>query len=727
MRYPAEDAVGLSRLQSETQLKEQLHFGAVPGPGGAAGSKSSSDEYVDGGRGRRAWRSGEVGRKSGVRCRDSWPATRRHDQWRSRQEIQGPRGASAILADDAKADSFFNEDRRKLANLRQLYRRVPPTQEWAENNYYHLPIQVQIADLIPVGAFWLDFVKHAGNTPFLSKNAADASRNFTEIMFALSVLDLPFDAGKAVVKFDGPKMTYTSPGPAIAFHEEVRPAGGPAAVAQVLVSQNFYRHGDRFREEEGEKTDKFVTGEFVTQTVYGCQIVVTNPTSSKQRLGVLVQVPVGAIPLANAQFTKSVLMDLEPYHTQTLDYLFYFPMPGRFQHFPVHVSKNEALLASASPMVFEVVDKPTKLDTSSWEYVSQNGTTDEVIGFLTRENVAALDLEKIAFRMKDKGFFERTLALLRERHVYHSTLWSYALFHNVPAAAREFLEHSDRLAAMCGGPVESVLVTYDPVARHTYEHLEYKPLVNARAHALGHRRQIVNDRFNEHYHQLLSLLAHRKQLTDADELAVTYYLLLQDRISEALDCFGRVNPERIPNRIQYDYCAAYLAMFGPSPQSARQFAAKYSDYPVDRWRNAFAEVVNQLDEAEGKGMQIADVQDRNQQQGQMAAKEPAFDFVLDNKTMQLTWQNLTEVRVNYYLMDVEVLFSRNPFVQSYGGQFATIRPNETREVKLPAGQNKLALALPENLAAAQCLGRSDRRREVAFASLLRQCHGRAAD
>ena len=60
----------------------------------------------------------------------------------------------------------------------------------------------------------------------------------------------------------------------------------------------------------------------------------------------------------------------------------------------------------------------------------------------------------------------------------------------------------------CGGPIESVLVTYDPVARHTYEHLEYKPLVNARAYSLGHRRQIVNDRFNEHYHQFLALLRH---------------------------------------------------------------------------------------------------------------------------------------------------------------------------------------------------------------------------
>ena len=40
-----------------------------------------------------------------------------------------------------------------------------------------------------------------------------------------------------------------------------------------------------------------------------------------------------------------------------------------------------------------------------------------------------------------------------------------------------------------------------------------------------------------------TLLAHRKQLTDADLLAVTYYLLLQDRMTEALDSFGRVNPD----------------------------------------------------------------------------------------------------------------------------------------------------------------------------------------
>src|SRR5262249_46580320 len=161
--------------------------------------------------------------------------------------------------------------------------------------------------------------------------------------------------------------------------EEVRPAQGKGGELQILVSQNFYRNGDRFREENGEKVDKFITAEFVMQTVYGCQLVVTNPTSSRQKLTVLVQLPVGAIPVSNGQFTRSIPLDLEPYRTQTIDYFFYFPKAGKFPHFPVQVAKNEQFVAAAEPFIFNVVEKPTKIDTTSWDYVSQNGTNDEVL------------------------------------------------------------------------------------------------------------------------------------------------------------------------------------------------------------------------------------------------------------------------------------------------------------------------------------------------------------
>src|SRR5262249_15514488 len=89
---------------------------------------------------------------------------------------------------------FFADDREKAAAVRQLYRRLDPTMELAENNYYHLLIGQQLADLVPASPFWLDYARHEGKGPFLSRNFADGSRNFTEMIFALAVLDLPFEA-----------------------------------------------------------------------------------------------------------------------------------------------------------------------------------------------------------------------------------------------------------------------------------------------------------------------------------------------------------------------------------------------------------------------------------------------------------------------------------------------------------------------------------------------------
>ena len=225
------------------------------------------------------------------------------------------------------------------------------------------------------------------------------------------MLDLPFEAAQARRAV---RRREDDPDPR--QHDDRLPRGGPPRRRQrrpdcpILVSQNFYRHGDRFREENGEKFDKFITDEFVVHTVYGCQVVVTNPTSSRQKLTVLLQLPVGAIPVANGQFTRSVPLDLEPYHTQTIDYFFYFPKAGKFPHFPVHVAQERAVRRRRRRRPRSTSSRSRRrLDTTSWDYVSQHGTNDDVLAFLNRENVRALNLDKIAFRMKDRG-------VLRDRH-----------------------------------------------------------------------------------------------------------------------------------------------------------------------------------------------------------------------------------------------------------------------------------------------------------------------
>jgi hypothetical protein len=608
------------------------------------------------------------------------------EQLRARRQLaadlEADKAAGVELQRERGDLAFFGRPERE--SLRQLYRQLDPTKEWAENNYYNLAIAEQNSGLVPVNSFWRDYAQHDPAQPFLSPNFADSSRNFTEMMLALAVLDLPFEPGKHETKFDGPRLTLAAASPMIVFHEEIQPAQPAVQRAPILVSQNYFRHGDRHRQENGEQVDKYVTDEFVIHTVYGCQVVVTNPTSTRQKLTLLLQVPQGAIPVANGQPTKSVHVDLQPYHTQTLDYFFYFPTAGQYPHFPVHVAKNGELIAFAAASTLNVVDKPTKIDTESWDYVSQYASAEDCLKFLETHNVHGLNLEKMAWRMQDSRFFEAAIKLLTERHAFQATLWSYGIKHNHVASIREYLQHADSFVNECGGTLVSPLLTINPVTRRSYEHLDYKPLVNARAHRLGQKRQIVNDRFHQQYLQTLRQLAYQRALSDDDLMVVTYDLLLQDRIEEALTTFARVNPERLATRLQYDYFTAYLDFFGEDLRKARALAAKYADHPVDKWRNAFAAIKLQLDEIDGIGPpgKSADPEDRNQQQTQLASTDPNFDFTIEARQITINHQNLDSVRVSYYLMDVELLFSRNPFVQQFSGQFSLIKPNRVEVVSL---------------------------------------------
>ena len=595
--------------------------------------------------------------------------------------------------------SFFGKEADRAGLVRQYYQKLDKTQEWAENNYYHLPIEKQTADLITVNAFWRDYAERDAKEggPFRSDSFAEASRSFPEMMFALAVMDLPFKAEEHETEFDKAKMTLTTGSPIVVFHEEIKPAEPVAEQTPILVSQNFFRHGDRYRHVDGEKFDKFVTDEFLIHTVYGCQVVVTNPTSSRQKLDVLLQVPLGAIPVMNGQFTRSVHIDLEPYNTQTLEYHFYFPGAGEFPHYPVHIAKNGQLLANAEPFTLNVVAKLSKIDRESWDYVSQHGTDEDVLKYLQQNNLHRTKLDRIAFRMKDKGYFGKVTQLLARRHAYDQTIWSYGIKHNEPAAVSQYLQHANGFVNECGTYIDSPLLTIDPVARKAYQHLDYRPLVNARAHALGKRRQILNDRFHAQYHRLLKILSYRRELVDAELMAVVYYLLLQDRVEEGLDFFGRVNADKLATRLQHDYFTAYLDFYSDQPKQARAIADKYADHPVDRWRDAFAAIAAQLDEIEGKAAKLIDEEDRGEVQTGLAATESSFEFNVESKQVTVNYQNLDEIGVNYYLMDIELLFSRNPFVQQYSGQFSHIRPNATATVELPKDKTSHAFALPEAL------------------------------
>jgi hypothetical protein len=46
-----------------------------------------------------------------------------------------------------------------------------------------------------------------------------------------------------------------------------------------------------------------------------------------------------------------------------------------------------------------------------------------VLAFLDRANLWRQDLTEIAWRMKDKAYFQKVTGLLEARHIYNDTLW----------------------------------------------------------------------------------------------------------------------------------------------------------------------------------------------------------------------------------------------------------------------------------------------------------------
>ena len=626
-------------------------------------------------------------------------------------------------AAEKEADGFFDADVAGFrAKARRLFQKLDQTKEWAENNYYHLTIDRPTADLVPMNAFWADYAAHDGSGPFLSPAFPQATRNFTEMMLALAALDLPFKAGAHGETVDGIRYEVRAATPLVAFHREIREARRAEEPSPVLVSQQFFRADDRYRFEGNERYEKYVTDEFLPHVVYGAQVILTNPTGRREKLQLLLQIPMGAMPVQNGPYTRGAHVVVEPYSTQTAEYHFYFPATGRFAHYPVTVARDDRVLASAAPFAFNVVERLTQIDKTSWAWISQNGTLEEVLAHIAANNVLRLDLGEIAWRMKDRDAFSKITAALTARHVYDQTLWSYGLMHNDPAAIREYLRHSP-FAERCGLWLASPLLALDPVERAVYEHLEYAPLVNPRAHPVGAKPRILNTRFLEQYRRFMKVLSYKAAIPDADELAVAYYLMLQDRVSEALAWFARVDRKAVPEQVQADYLETYLAVSRGDLGAARRLAEANAKHPVDRWRQRFEQVRNQLEELEKGVAAAADAENRDQAQGALAATEPSLEMQVEAGRIRLDHRNLRSCVLNFYPMDIELLFSRSPFLQEGSAQFSFIRPVLTRNVELAAGKETTTLDLPAEFRTrnvmVEALGAGVRRTQAYYANTLR--------
>ncbi len=593
-------------------------------------------------------------------------------------------------AERMRADAFGRGNNRFFQNLEQ-------TRQWAETQYYRVRLESQSPELVPPNPFWQEMLASA-NEQFLSQNLDLPVSNVNEALLALATLDLPWNAEAPEMNVENDRLVITTKSPAIAYVQSIEKVESQGEDPSMLVGQDIYL-AQPHTEQEGQpiKDKPLLIG-----VPYRTSVVVTNPTSTQKVVQVLCQLPAGAMPLAASRVTRSTPVTLGPYSTAQVQYNFYFPAAGQFEHYGSQVSSQGKHITSTPSTTLKVLPEPESVDESTWSYIADWGSNQAVLDYLAKANLQRLDLSRIAFRMHDKEFYTKVIQLLTTSGRFEPVLWAYALLHKDAANITQFLHNRQDFTRELGPVLRSSLVTLDPQEQMSYEHLEYKPIVVARSHQLGTKRVILNDKLFQQYQKLLGVMSHQSKLTDDQRMELCYYLLIQNRIEEAIAWFDQVKVDNLAMRMQYDYFDAYLDFFRGEYERASKIAGRYAEYPVPRWRELFDEIGQQVKQRDAliagqdltsvtaldSGMEKADrlLTDRREaQQNRQAAESPSLDLSVADGVVSINYRNMDELKVHYYLMDIELLFSRNPFAAQGGGSLPAIRPNLSETLKLPGG------------------------------------------
>ncbi|MDP4846681.1 MAG: hypothetical protein NWR51_05405 [Akkermansiaceae bacterium] len=563
------------------------------------------------------------------------------------------------------------------------------THLWLESNYYENRNKSG-EELIPLNRYWLELAGWDQKKPFTSPHFNACTASAADALMCLATLELPFTAEKPEVAIEGGSLRVKARAPMLLFYKDTRITDKLAPEPPLLVRQSYHPLAEPFQTDaQGRKIENTLTGELRTGVPYGLSLVVTNPTGTERRIETLAQIPAGSIPLDGMPETLSTSHQLAPYGVVRLRLAFYFPAAGDFPAYPLHVAEDGTVLAHADARTLRVSNEPAPEDAASWLALARDGTSEAVLARLSTANPAETELNAILWRLRDKDFFQKTTTILRQRLWGNEQALSYAVLHNDKAALSDFIETTP-LARNLGTWFSSDLVNITPAEHHLWEPMEFDPLVNPRAHPFGNHPRLSHEAALEHYREFLDTLSWKAELSAEDNLTLTYHLFVQDRIEEALTRFEKIDPTALTDTLRYDYLHT-LALFHQSkPEEAKTIATtRLADLPPGTWRERFTAVSTQADE-------IAAPLTAAPEQEKEAA--PTLEITRESDdAITLRHSGLDEAELRLYHIDLEVLFSKDPFLK--GGMESSlppIAPNLSAAVKFEKGSEFTPFQLPED-------------------------------
>mmetsp|Transcript_20411 Transcript_20411/g.17738 ORF Transcript_20411/g.17738 Transcript_20411/m.17738 type:complete len:386 (+) Transcript_20411:3508-4665(+) len=221
------------------------------------------------------------------------------------------------------------------------------------------------------------------------------------------------------------------------------------------------------------------------------------------------------------------------------------------------------------------------------------------------------------------------------------------------------------------------------------------------------KEQIMNNQLNDQYKKFMRYLAEVPKLDTPHYLGLTYYMLLQDRIEEAIIIFKKISQDNIKktheHELQYDYFAAYIDFYTgyPNFKVAREVCLRYVTYPVLSWRALFIDILNQLAEFDGDEMIEDDLIEESEKKKKEkdVNKEELVTMDLEKTKLNISYKNIDSITLSIFKIDLEILFSRNPFLSQSKDDFAFVQPNHVHDIQIKKSNEleKATYEIPPNL------------------------------
>ena len=609
--------------------------------------------------------------------------------------------------------------------------------EYKETHYYIKDHNLDIENPL-----WLDFAEHILKNKnyenFLSKYVLYNDIEFNEYLLILSIIGLPIESIKHEYKrIPSSRLISIKPGSNLILFTKELTETQISLNNKLLISQNVI---DELHHDMNVNTNNCAIG-----ITYSHQSIVTNISNKSIVFQLFIQIPQGAICLNSTYYTNSIKLRLNPYETKNYKTYFYFPKEGKYPQYHPVACKNSNIISVGNSLIYDVKKeyipskkseiiennkyaKDMRIDGKlrnilSDDSIDSKNKLNNIINYFANDIFNDEDIRNVLYLLKnDKDFYNKLINTLRNKGYYNNIVWSFGFHHKDEQAIKEYLSTNNTLKNDLGYDFKSSLYSYNEINdAKIHPHLEYSPLYNARKHPFGNKgdkneTNIANKEFNETYRKFIIDLLSLKELRIKEKLQLTYYLILQDRMEEALNIFNKIKKEEIDDnknknyQIQYDYINAYLDFcFGyPEFKIAKSVCNKYKDFPLTHWREKFEEIEDELFVFENKEkVTMNDIENESDNKKaltkELREKEPKLSYNIDNKEGKiiLLHSNISEIDIKFYFIDLETMFTRDPKISEIMNKeknennsknmkenFGFVQPNYSGSIKIPEDKIK---------------------------------------